>query len=133
VTGGDERGREQARAWSRRTPETGIVTAELAVGLVSLLLVLAMVLGGLRAGMDRAAAASVAGLLAREVGHSGPTAGGELWSDVRRRLPAGSSMTMTVGSGLVVVQVRVPVRAGVARQLLPDAVTVEAVARDERG
>ena len=115
-----------------RRLDTGMVTAELAVGLVSLLLVLAVALAGLRAGMDRAGAASVAGLLAREAAHSGASGADELWSDLRARLPAGSSMTVATVTGLVVVRVSVPVRAGVAEPVLPDVVTVEAVARDER-
>ena len=62
----------------RQRPDAGMATAELAVGMVSLLLVLALVLTGLRAGMDRAGAISVAGLLAREAAHSGPAAAGDL-------------------------------------------------------
>lgn len=109
-----------------------MATAELAVGLVSLLLVLAVVLGGLRAGMDRASAVSAAGLIAREAAHSGAAGADELWSDVRTRLPAGASMTVAHASGLVIVRVSVPVRAGVAERVLPDRVSAEAVARDER-
>ncbi|MGA8046049.1 MAG: hypothetical protein WCA30_07255 [Dermatophilaceae bacterium] len=114
-----------------RRLDTGMVTAELAVGLVSLLLVLAVALGGLRAGMDRAGAASTAGLLAREAAHSGPAGANALWADLQARLPAGSSMTLDTVSGLVIVRVSVPVRAGVAETVLPDVVVVEAVARDE--
>ena len=109
-----------------------MATAELAVGLVSLLLVLAMVLAGLRAGMDRAGAVSVAGLLAREAAHSGPSGASDLWTELRTRLPSGSSMTVGSRSGLVQVRVRVPVRSGLATVVLPDSVTAEAVARDER-
>ena len=109
-----------------------MATAELAVGLVSLLLVLAVVLSGLRAGMDRASAASVAGLVVREAAHSGSTGADRLWADARTRLPPGSSMTVEHVSGLVVVRVSVPVRAGVAGHVLPDQVSAEAVARDER-
>ena len=126
------RDRERPPVGPRRRLETGMVTAELAVGLVSLLLVLAVVFAGLRAGMDRAAAASVAGLLAREAAHSGPLGAGALWTDLRPRLPSGSSMTVEQSSGLVVVQVRVPVRGALAALVLPEVVTAEAVARDER-
>lgn len=121
----------RSRAGAGR-PETGMASAELAVGLVSLLLVLAVVLAGLRAGMDRASAVSAAGLIAREAAHSGSAGADRLWSDVRTRLPAGASMTVAHSSGLVVVEVRVPLRAGVAEHVLPDHVSAEAVARDER-
>jgi hypothetical protein len=108
-----------------------MVTAELAVGLISFLLVLAVILSGLRAGMDRAAAASVAGLLAREAAHSGLAGAGELWVELRSRLPAGSTMTVGKDAGFVVVRVSVPVRGGLAAAALPDSVGAEAVARDE--
>ena len=109
-----------------------MVTAELAVGLLSILLVLAVVLSGLRAGMDRAAATTVAGLLAREAAHSGGPGARELWDDLHGRLPAGSSMRVSMGAELVVVRVTVPVRSPLIRHILPDSVTAEAVARTER-
>jgi hypothetical protein len=117
----------RGRGWS----ETGMVTAELAVGLISFLLVLAVILSALRAGMDRAGAASVAGLVAREAAHSGPAGAGELWSELRSRLPAGSTMTVGQEAGFMVVRVSVPVRGGLAAAALPDTVGAEAVARDE--
>lgn len=128
-----EDGRDTETPMTRgRRLDTGMVTAELAVGLISLLLVLAVGLAGLRAGMNRAGAVSVAGLLAREAAHSGTTGADELWADLQTRLPAGSSMTVDAGSRLVVVRVSVPVQAGVAKHILSDRLTVEAVARDER-
>ncbi|KAB7746524.1 hypothetical protein GA707_03280 [Nostocoides sp. F2B08] len=132
MTREDGRDQESSSQAGGRRLETGMATAELAVGLVSLLLVLAVVLAGLRAGMDRAGATSVAGLVAREAAHSGAAGAERLWADVQPRLPAGSSMSVGDASGLVVVRVSVPVRAGLAGHVLPDRVTVEAVARDER-
>ena len=110
--------------------EAGMISAELAVALVSLLLVLALVLGVLRAGMDRAAAVSVAGAVAREAARGGDTA--TLWSDLRSGLPSGSTVALAESGALVRATVRVPVSTGVAGVVLPEVVEVEAHAVRER-
>lgn len=110
--------------------ESGMVSAELAVALVSLLLVLALILGVLRAGMDRSAAVSVAGAVAREAARGGDTS--TLWGELRSGLPSGSTLALTDRGALVRATVRVPVTAGVAGVLLPQVVEVEALAVRER-
>jgi hypothetical protein len=110
--------------------ESGMVSAELAVALVSLLLVLALFLGALRAGMDRAAAVSAAGALAREASRGGDTS--TLWAELSGGLPTGSTMALAESGALVRAVVRVPVSGGFARVVLPEAVEAEAVAARER-
>jgi hypothetical protein len=114
----------------RERRESGMVSAELAVSLVTLLLVLAIVLGVLRAGMDRSAAVSAAGVLAREAARGGATA--TVWGELRRGLPPGATMSVTDAGALVRVRVRVPVSAGIAGPLLPEAVEAEVIAVQER-
>lgn len=110
--------------------ESGMVSAELAVSLVTLLLVLALVLGVLRAGMDRSAAVSVAGTVVREAARGGDTS--TLWGELRVGLPSGSTVELTEGGDLVRATVRVPVSVGIAGVLLPDVIEVEALAMRER-
>lgn len=113
----------------RERGESGMVSAELAVGLVTLLLVLSLVLGVVRVGLDRAAAVSAAGAVVREAARGGDTAGA--WARSREALPDGSHYTQSASGGFVTVSVRVPVRAGVVGVLLPELGPVEAVARVE--
>lgn len=107
-----------------------MASAELAVSLVALLLVLALVLGALRAGMDRSAAVSVAGGVAREAARGGDTAAA--WARLRSGLPAGSTVTLDTGGGFVSVTVAVPLRGGLAGAALPDVLHVQATAVLER-
>lgn len=105
-----------------------MVTAELAVGIVTLLLVLALVLGALRLGMDRAVAASVAATVAREAARGGDSS--EVWQRSRGGLPRDAGFTVTSDARLVTVAVRVPVR-GPLRLVLSGATSVRAVALKE--
>jgi len=118
-----------ARDGQERDRESGMVSAELAVSLVTLLLVLAMVLGAVRAGMDRAASVSVAGAIAREAARGGVASA--VWQDLRDGLPAGSSMALWRDGAMVTATVSVPVRVGLASVVLPDRMSVRAVARME--
>lgn len=113
----------------RERRERGMVSAELAVGLVTLLLVLALVLGAVRVGMDRAAGISVAGSIAREVARGEDP--GALWSQARRGLPDGSGYAVTTSGRQVTATVRLPVGGGVLGRLLPTVTEVSAVARLE--
>lgn len=113
----------------RERPDSGMATAEFAVGMVTLLLVLALVLGAARAGMDRAAAVSAAGAAAREAARGGDA--GAVWGDLSTGLPAGSTLTSSGAGPYVRVHVSVPVRAGLIGVALPDRITVEAVALRE--
>lgn len=106
-----------------------MVSAELAVALVALLLVLSALLGVLRAGMDRAAAVSVAGAVAREEARDGAV--GPLWARLRDGLPPGSALTLGERGDLVRATVSIPAPSGPARLLLPDGVRVEALALRE--
>src|SRR5690606_1063821 len=65
---------ELTMAVERERGESGMVSAELAVGLVTLLLVLSLMLGVVRIGLDRAAAVSAAGAVAREAARGGDIA-----------------------------------------------------------
>lgn len=116
-------------AVERERGESGMVSAELAVGLVTLLLVLSLMLGVVRIGLDRAAAVSAAGAVAREAARGGDIAAA--WSRSREALPEGSHFTHSSSGGFVRVSVRVPARAGMTSLLLPDLGPVEAVARVE--
>lgn len=109
--------------------ESGMVSAELAVGLVTLLLVLSLVLGVVRVGLDRVAAVSTAGAVAREAARGGDIAG--TWARSRGSLPDGSRYTQSESGGFVTVSVRVPVRGGMIALLISDLGPVEAVARVE--
>lgn len=106
-----------------------MVTAELAVGLVTLLLVLSLVLGALRLGIDRAAATSVAGAVAREVARDGDPAGA--WQRTSDGLPEGAGYAVTRDDRMVTVTVSVPARRGALRLVLPDTMQVRAVALQE--
>lgn len=106
--------------------ERGMVTAELAVSLVTLLLVLAAVLGAARVGLDRAAATSVAAAVAREGARAGSTH--EVWGRLQGGLPAGSTMSVARASDMVTATVSVPVRVGLIGALLPERMSVRAVA-----
>ena len=92
----------------REPVESGMVSAELAVGLVTLLFVLSLVLGVTRLALDRAAAVSTAGIMAREAARGGDLAG--TWERSRRSLPDGAHYTQSVSGGYVTVSV-LPVRA----------------------
>jgi len=109
--------------------ETGMVTAELAVSLVTLLLVLAAVLGAARVGLDRAAATSVAAAVAREGARGGPT--DQVWGRLQTGLPPGSAVSVFRSADAVTATVNVPVRVGLIGTLLPDRMTVRAVAVTE--
>ena len=112
-----------------RDDDEGMASAELAVGLVTLLLVLSLALGAVRLGMDRATAISVAGSLAREAARDGDTAA--LWSQSVDGLPAGARYGVARESEVVVVTVVLPVRAGPLRLALPPATEVRATALRE--
>lgn len=99
--------------------EAGMVSAELAVGLVTLLLVLSLVLGAVRTGMDRAAGVSAAGALAREIARDGEPAA--VWSQARQGLPHGSGYAVAQHARSVTVTVTVPVRGPLLRLLIPSA------------
>lgn len=107
-----------------------MVTAELAVSLVTLLLVLALLLGVLRAGSHRTAAVSVAGAVAREHARGGDAA--LAWERLRAGLPAGSTVSVGEDDGLVLVAVRIPRAHGIGSAVLPPAIVVEALALKER-
>ena len=109
--------------------ETGMVTAELAVSLVTLLLVLALVLGALRAGGHRTAAVSVAAAVAREHARGGDST--LAWERLRTGLPTGSTVHVSEDAGLVLVAVRIPRAPGIASAVLPDSLLVEARALKE--
>lgn len=113
----------------RERVESGMVSAELAVGLVTLLFVLSLVLGVTRLALDRAAAVSTAGIMAREAARGGDLAG--TWERSRRSLPDGAHYTQSVSGGYVTVSVEVPARGGPTGLLLPNLGPVEAVARVE--
>lgn len=113
----------------RERSESGMVSAELAVGLVTLLLVLSLVLGAVRVGMDRAAGISVASAIARETARDGDP--GAVWSRARQDLPSGAGYAVSTSSGLVTVTVTLPMRAGALRAILPGGTQVTAVARAE--
>jgi hypothetical protein len=106
-----------------------MVSAELAVSIVTLLLVLSVLLGVLRTGMDRAAAVSVAGAVAREAARDGAVP--PLWGRLREGLPPGSSLSLRESGGLVHATVRIPAASGLVRLVLPDGVQVEALAHRE--
>jgi hypothetical protein len=110
-------------------PETGMVTAELAVSLVTLVLVLAVALNTIRVGMDRTAAVSVAGALAREAAREGDVT--TLWDRVAGGLPSGSTFVIRRDSHTVAATVRVPVRTGGVLITLPAGTDVTAVAAEE--
>lgn len=116
-------------AAERERDDSGMVTAELAVGLVTLLLVLSLVLGVARIGLDRAAALSAAAGMAREAARGGDLA--DTWEHTRGSLPDGAHYRHSVSGGFVTISVAVPVRGGVAGLLLPDLAPVRAVARME--
>lgn len=116
-------------AIERERVDSGMVTAELAVGLVTLLLVLSLGFGVTRVGLDRTAAVSTAAAMAREAARGGELA--DAWERSRGSLPDGASYRQSVSGGFVTVSVSVPVRAGVAGLLLPDLGPVKAVARME--
>jgi hypothetical protein len=109
--------------------EAGMVTAELAVSLVTLVLVLAVALGAIRVGMDRTTAVSVAGALAREAAREGDVTA--LWSRVSGGLPPGSTFAITRDPHTVAATVRMPVRAGGVLITLPAGSDVTAVAARE--
>lgn len=113
----------------RKRVDSGMVTAELAVGIVTLLLVLSLVLGVVRVGLDRAAALSTAAVLAREAARGGDLTGA--WERSRAGLPDGAHYTQSVSGGFVTVSVGVPGRGGVVGLVLPDLGPVRAVARME--
>ncbi|NLJ54891.1 MAG: hypothetical protein GX344_12275 [Intrasporangiaceae bacterium] len=102
-----------------------MVTAELAVGIVTLLLVLSLVLGALRLGMDRATAVSVAATVAREAARDGDVS--DVWQRSRAGLPQGAGYSVTTDGRLVTVAVSVPAR-GALRLVVPAATSVSAVA-----
>ena len=114
----------------RKRAESGMVTVELAVGIVTLLLVLSLVLGVARVGLDRATALSAAAVLAREAGRGGDLAGA--WEAARTSLPDGAHYVRSVSGGFVTVSVGVPGRGGVVGMVLPELGPVRAVARLER-
>lgn len=105
-----------------------MVTAELAVGIVTLLLVLSLVLGALRLGMDRATATSVAATVAREIARGGDPSG--VWQRSSGGLPRGAGYSVTADARLVTVSVTVPAR-GALRLIMPAEPTVDAVALRE--
>lgn len=113
----------------RERVDSGMVSAELAVGLVTLLLVLSLVLGVVRIGLDRVAAVSVAGTIAREAARGGDVSG--TWARSREALPPGATYAVRDSGGFVTVAVRAPARAGLVGLVLPDPGPVEAVARVE--
>lgn len=113
----------------RERDDEGMASAELAVGLVTLLLVLALVLGALRVGMDRAAALSVAGSLAREAARGGDHV--DLWSRSGEGLPRGSRYVIATDGSLVTVTVVLPARDGAVRLVLPGPTEVSATALRE--
>lgn len=102
-----------------------MVTAELAIGIVTLLLVLSLVLGALRLGMDRAAAASVAASVAREAARGGDSS--VAWRQSSGGLPDGAGYSVSADGRLVTVAVTVPAR-GALRLILPAEMSVRAVA-----
>lgn len=117
-----------ARGGQERS-ESGMVSAELAVGIVTLLLVLSLVLGAVRVGMDRAAGISVASAIARESARGGDP--GSVWSQTRHGLPSGAGYAVSTSGGLITATVTLPMRAGALRAILPAGTQVSAVARAE--
>lgn len=107
-----------------------MVSAELAVGLVTLLLVLSLVLGAVRVAADRAAAVSVAGVIAREAARDGDPA--TVWGQVIGGLPEGADYAINRTGRTVTATVTVPVRGGALRVVLPSATSVSAVALGEK-
>ena len=118
--------------WLRRgRGSAGFVTAETAVVLPALMLVMAVVLTLARAAAIDSAAQDAAAVAARAAARGEP-------DDAVRRLatrfaPNSATVSVTRGGGVVRVSVRVPVLPrGAAARLLPGfEVTAESVAADE--
>lgn len=82
---------------SRSPDDAGAVTAELAVALPAVLLVLAACLGGLRIGAEQIRLADAAGIAARSAARHDPAA---TTAALIREL-GGSTVTVTRGSGIL--------------------------------
>lgn len=99
------------RPWAcaERRGEAGTVTAELAVAVPAVVLVLALALSGIALGADSVRCHDAARVGARELarGESEQRA----LSDARRALPSGSSVTSSRSGERVVVTVSVPAPA----------------------
>jgi hypothetical protein len=96
----------------RSRDETGVVTAELAVALPAVLLVLAACLGGLRVGAEQIRLADAAGIAARSLARHDPAA---TTAALVREL-GGGAVGVTRGSGILCARLerRVPLLGSVA-------------------
>ena len=88
---------------SRHRLEPGAATAELAVALPSLVLVLALSLGAVDLGLDRVRCVDAARLGARLLARGEPEAAA--LAEVRRAAPEGARVSVTRSGGLVTVSV----------------------------
>lgn len=117
-----------ARQLTRRVGvDGGMVTAETALAVPSVVLVLGLCLAGLQAGVDRVRCVDAARVAVRELAR-GETPGRAV-SDAIRAAPAGSTVRVTTGAAEVSAEVQVPAPAGLAGFV--DAGTCRAVARVE--
>ncbi|MDO5503342.1 MAG: hypothetical protein Q4G67_09240 [Actinomycetia bacterium] len=119
-----------AGAGQQRDTESGMASAELAIGLVSLLLVLSLVLGAVRVGMDRAVAVGVAGAMVREAARGADPA--TVWAHRSHDLPPGASFTLSQREGTMTVTVHVPARGGLVGLIVGEGAQISAVARAEQ-
>ena len=104
--------------------ERGFVTAETAVVLPALVLLLALVLSLVRAASVQSGALDAAGVAARTAARG--EADAAVLAAAGRLLPAGGTVDVRRDHGLVTVQVRVPLVQGPVVTDLLGALTVEA-------
>jgi len=104
--------------------ERGFVTAETAVVLPALVLLLAVVLSLVHAASVQSGALDAAGIGARTAARGDADAA--VLAAARRVLPAGGSVDVRRGHGLVTVDVRVPLVQGSVLTHLLGALTVQA-------
>ena len=111
--------------------EQGTATAELAVALPSLVLVLAVALGAVHLGLDQVRCVDAARLGARALARGEPQ--GAVLLEVRTAAPPGARVSVTRGDGEVSVAVTSTPPAGLRPLGVVAPVRATAVARVESG